>query len=144
MFSYRKFKTTDWLEPYSIVNGKKKPTLNETGTGVYLIKKKNGKIVYIGKSGKHLRRTLYRHFQTWTDLRSSYGKRLQPYERVTYKGEDQKYLIKAIFTHTEREADILEQALIIRVKPKDNSLKLMLFTQSQVNGVIEKLEDAPF
>lgn len=147
MFTYRKFKSSGWFKPYTgnkTKNGRPQTTLNETGTGVYLIRKQNGKIIYVGKSANDVRRTLYRHFQTWTDMRSSYGRQRSPYERVTYKDLPGHFLCKVIFTETERQADILEQALIVKVKPKDNTLKLMIFTQSQVDGVIEKLEEAPF
>jgi hypothetical protein len=36
--------------------------------GVYIIRKK-GKVIYVGYSETNLYRTLYRHFQTWTDKR---------------------------------------------------------------------------
>jgi hypothetical protein len=143
MFNYRKFTETNWMPPYTTKNGRKVIALEKTGTGVYLIKK-NGRIVYVGKASNHIKKTLYRHFQTWTDLRSTYGRKLSPYERVTYKDVPGSYLIKVIYTHTSREADILEQALILKVQPRDNSLKLMLFTQRQVDEVIEKLDEAPF
>lgn len=136
-------KVTKWFKPYK-ADGKYNFT--EDGKGCYLIKK-DGKIVYIGKSLSSIKKTMYRHFQQWTDLRSSYGRKFSPYERVTYKGDSGKFLCKVIFSGSSTDIDLLEQVLIKKIKPRDNTLKLEMFTKYQEAETLEKLntmEEAPF
>jgi excinuclease UvrABC nuclease subunit len=106
-----KLKKTKWFEPYT--NGK--PTLSSkyyTRPGVYFIKsKQTGKIIYIGHSATSLKKTLYRHFQTWNDNRQN---------RFTYSPNF--YLIRIIETTAKRSAE-LEKYLIDKYKPKDNKNK---------------------
>jgi hypothetical protein len=149
MISRKKLRITKWFPPYTgekDKRGRKIATMTQTGRGCYLIKK-DGKIVYVGKSDKSLKKTIYRHFQQWTDLRSAYGRRAEPYDRVTYKYDPGHYLIKVIYSNSSKENDLLEQVLIKKLKPKDNSLKLELFTRQQegeINDKMKDLEEAPF
>jgi hypothetical protein len=86
---------------------------------------------------------LYRHFQTWTDIRTSEQRYTQGYERVTYQGYNlDDFKIKVIYTPTPREAELLEQVLIQKLKPQDNTQKLMLFSPQEQYQAIEKIEDA--
>ena len=140
MLSKRHLKATRFFKPYTgrTIN------LKSTGTGVYIIKK-NDKVLYVGMASKDVARTLYRHFQTWTDNRSSYTKKNQIFERVTYKGENMDlFLIKVIYCPTEREASILEQLLVLKLKPRDNEQKLYLFKTYEYDSLENKLDHSKF
>lgn len=118
-------------------------TLKATGTGCYIIAKGN-KIVYIGMSATDVKKTLYRHFQKWTDLRTGYTKKSQSYERVTYYGENKGlFNVKVIFCKTLHEAAILEHLLIRKLKPSDNYLKNDLYANlPETKLVAEKFNNA--
>lgn len=138
-FSKKPLKATGFFKPYLDGNTY---ALKSTGCGVYIIKYK-GKIVYIGLSRSDLRNTLYRHFQVWNDRRTDWTKKLQPYDRVSYSGKDRdNFLIKVVFCKTAIEAEMLEQLLIKKFKPKDNSLKIYLYSQDEYNRMAVKLEQA--
>lgn len=79
-------------------------------SGVYIIRE-NGKVVYIGFSGKDLYKTMHRHFETWNAKQYV----------VTYKGNRKKYTVQ-IFLTAPAKAMVLEQALIAKYKPRDNDL----------------------
>lgn len=109
--------------------------LKLTGPGVYFILEKNWlgefKLVYIGFSGYSVKQTMYRHFQKWTDKRNPNTKRVQRIERVTYwennfdwKDYNKDYKCKVIFCKNAAEAAALESALIAKLTPRDNSLKM--------------------
>lgn len=137
---FSNMKRTKFFKPY---NDKKTIcTLKSSGAGVYIIKHLN-KLVYIGYSATDVKKTMYRHFQKWTDNRSTYTKGAEPYERVTYinRFNNDEYKCKVIFC-TPTQAAILEQALILKLKPRDNSLKLNLITESQKNKVITAMTEA--
>ena len=105
---------TKWFEPYTIKNGKLKPSLQilnkRFNTGVYLIKQ-GSEIIYVGFSGSNLHKTLYRHFQTWND---------RAQERKVFKKTG--YKIRVIFCPTSK-AYKLEKLLIEKYKPKHNKLQ---------------------
>lgn len=139
MITKKKLKATRFFKPYSETGS---CNLKSTGTGVYIIKK-NNKVLYVGYSAKDVRKTLYRHFQAWVDMRATYNKMQQPYARITYYNQDRNdFLVKVIYTPTEKEAEILEQLLIQKLKPNDNSLKLELFSRAQNISMLEKLDDS--
>ena len=132
--------STKFFKPYS----SKLQTLQSTGKGVYIIKK-GDKFVYVGMSATDVKKTMYRHFQKWTDLRSSYTKKLQAYERVTYHEENKEnFTCKVIYTSTDKEAHNLERLLINKLKPKDNTLKLELFSSYEEMVINEKLKDIQY
>jgi len=134
-----KLKSTPFFPPYSPVGNY---NLKTTGAGVYIIKEKNV-IVYVGMSGTHVQNTLYRHFQQWNDLRTNWTKKKEIYERVSYYGRNRgNFMIKVIFTPTEREARILEELLILKLKPKDNTLKLSLYSNNELKEMSNKFESA--
>lgn len=138
-FSNKKLKATGFFLPYD-KDGKY--NLKSTGCGVYLIKHK-GKIVYVGLSRTDARKTMYRHFQVWNDRRTDWTKKMQPYDRVTYEGKNRAdFLVKVIFCKTGIEAEILEQLLIGKFKPKDNSLKIYLYSDAEYNKMTVKLNNA--
>lgn len=108
--------------------------------GVYIIYK-DSKPVYVGFSASNLYKTMYRHFQSWNDPTQ---------RRVSYtnlKG----ITCRVIFT-TVKRAQILEEALILKLRPRDNENKLRLYSDKDreaVNIVFEKadiveLENVPF
>jgi len=132
-------KATGFFKPYATDGSY---ALKTTGCGVYIIKYKN-RIIYVGMSRKDVRNTLYRHFQQWNDKRTSWTKKLEPYERVTYadrKRED--FSIKVIFCKGVIECEITEQLLIKKLKPRDNSLKLHLYSDAEYRKVELKIDNA--
>ena len=137
-FSKKPLKSTGFFKPF---NGDSY-ALKSTGCGVYVIKH-NGTVVYVGLSRKDLQNTLYRHFQLWNDRRAGWTKKNEPYERVSYYGKSRdNFLIKVIFCKTANEAEILEQLLIKKFKPKDNSLKVYLYSQDEYNKMAVKITEA--
>ena len=83
-------------------------------TGVYIIKE-NNIIVYIGRSGVNLYKTMYRHFEHWEH---------KTQQVITYKHKlnKNKYSVKYILC-SPSEAIKLEKALILKHKPRDNEQK---------------------
>lgn len=84
-------------------------------SGVYLIKE-DGVIVYVGQSSSDLYTTISRHFQQWIDN----GR-----ERITYDSNlhRYRYTVRIVFVSPTR-ALRLEEALIRKHRPRDNSFKL--------------------
>jgi hypothetical protein len=124
-------KKTKTFAPYT----GNKCTLTKTGPGVYIIYKK-GKPAYVGFSASNVKKTMYRHFQSWDDPTQ---------KRVVYK-----HLVditcRVIFT-TATRAPKLEEALILSLKPVDNTLKLEMYSNTQRAEVLEDLricEVVPF
>ena len=138
-------KKTLFFKPYLTHNGKRGiATLKKTGTGVYVIKEYN-KIVYVGFSASDVKKTLYRHFQKWVDKRHPDTKKMQRIERVTYMDKyfnNDNYRVKVIFCKNEREASTLEHALIKKIKPRDNSVKLDLMDLMDFNKIVTKYNEA--
>ncbi len=91
-------------------------------SGVYIIKE-NNKIVYIGRSGSNLYKTLYRHFETWTH---------RTQEVVSYKHllKRNKYTVSVILT-TPKEANSLEKALILKHRPRDCEQKYEIYINNK-------------
>jgi hypothetical protein len=118
------------FKPYSYtkeIKGKKifaRATLKATGAGVYVIFEDN-KTAYVGYSGSDVKKTLYRHFQKWNDLRHPENKRRSRIERVSYyKGfKNDDFKIQVYFCGMQ-EAQRLEIFLIKKLKPRDNNLKI--------------------
>jgi excinuclease UvrABC nuclease subunit len=105
-------KKTRFTPPYDS-KGKTNFRFAEKKSGVYLIKsKRTNKIVYVGYSGNNLYRTMYRHFQKWTD-NTQY--------RATFSKD--KYSVRIVFSSPKR-ASLLEKALIKKYKPKGNADQL--------------------
>jgi len=138
-FTKEKMKATGFFKPYEESGAY---ALKSTGCGVYIIKRK-GKVVYVGMARKDVRNTLYRHFQVWTDRRANWTKKNEPYERVTYNGLNRdEFLVKVIFCKGPIECEIMEQLLIKRLRPKDNSLKIYLYTENEFKQVESKIDAA--
>ena len=133
---------TRFVEPYKKnENGVLKPNLpylryDKIQSGVYLIKsERTGNIVYVGVSETNLYRTIYRHFQQWTDISRT------KQTRFTYKKEG--YKVRVIFT-TKSRALILEKYLILKINPKDNPRKYNDYlTETQTKTAIEIADNLP-
>ena len=102
-------------------------------SGVYFIKNTLDKIVYVGYSENNLYKTIYRHFQQWTDKTKQ-----QP--RFVY---DKKYKVRIIFTTPQRAA-MLEKYLIKKMQPEDNSFKYQNYflTEKEIEKSVEVIESA--
>lgn len=114
-----------------------KPTYShakiKAAAGVYLIKNKAGKLLYIGHSTKHLYKTMYRHFQSWND-KTQY--------RATYNKKG--YSVMIVKT-TAKQAPELEKSLILKHRPKDNKIKLDLFlTPIKQEKIITKYKESDY
>ena len=116
-------------------------TLKVTAPGVYILREA-GRIVYIGFSGTDVRKTMYRHFQKWTDKRHPDNRRAYLYDRVTYKGKEDKFTAQVFFCKTSKEAAALENALILKYEPRDNAAKLDIFSAGVKRDVLSKAEAA--
>ena len=129
------FSKTKWNFPYKITGRTRKvniPGLTQKGKGVYIIKDaETGIIMYVGKSGNNLYKTLLRHFQSWNDKRQ---------QRFTYEPEYSK--VRVIYTNTQKQADVLEELLIKKYKPSDNIKKLQYFINLANEKYIENVQDA--
>lgn len=99
-------KGTNYFKPYN----DKKTTLKELSvSGVYFIKK-GAKLVYIGYSETQLKKTIYRHLQSWKD---------RTQKRATY--DRNEVTIKVIFC-TPAKAKLLELYFIEKLRPEDNDI----------------------
>lgn len=103
-------------------------------SGVYLIKFK-GRLIYVGFSENNLYRTIVRHFEKWNDKQR---------KRIVYP-QTSNFTVRIVLT-TPKRAAILERALIIKYKPKDNSNKYDSFSQTKTEKEIlqQYLKDSPF
>lgn len=132
-------KKSRWIEPYTKnKNGKLVATIIDCWTcseaGVYLIRnKRTEEIVYVGSSTTQLKKTIYRHFQQWTDRQAKTGKQ---FERKTYPKQGH-YQIR-FFKCTAAQALKLEKAFIHKYQPKDNPLKYEQLMLSMKPATIEK------
>lgn len=106
-------------EPLFGLSGIAKPGKTSKGmraaaekAGVYIITE-DGKPVYVGNSRSDLRKTIMRHFQNWKD--TGY--------RTNYRVDKKRYRIEitVVRNRNERQIFALEQALIDRLKPRDNT-----------------------
>lgn len=106
----KKLFKTHWFSPYSKKNGIYKPNLKllseQFKTGVYFIRnKKTKKVLYVGYSGYNLYKTIYRHFQKWTDRQY----------RATFDKKNNDYQLQIIFC-SPKQAQRLENYFIKKYK----------------------------
>lgn len=134
-------KYSEWFLPYDVAT-EKICTLQYTGIGIYMISE-NGVLVYIGRSKKDVKGTLYRHFQKWTDKRVN--KERSGIARVTYYGKNRmNYMCKVILCSDIEDACTLEEILIKRIEPRDNKLKASAFGHRYKKVIKSKFEEAGF
>lgn len=132
-------KRTHWFKPYQD-NGR--ATLKKTGSGVYLIKR-GDEIVYIGHSNGAVKKTLYRHFQQWTDKRPQFAKDTTGFDRVSYAGYNlDQFRVRVIFTDSGVKAYNLETQLINKYKPVQNKAKLKILFQDEYEERMRKIDEA--
>lgn len=126
---------SNWFKPYTTnKNGKLVAALKDcwacAQSGVYFIRHIQTKsIVYIGQSQTQLKKTIYRHFQQWTDKQQSTNRN---FDRKTYP-KTGYYEIRFIKC-TAAQAMRLESYLILKNNPKDNELKYSNLTTAQKNS----------
>ena len=138
-------KKTKYFKLFKSFNGQRRtPTLSKTGPGVYVIRE-GTEIVYVGYSGSDVKKALYRHFQKWIDKRHPENKKMTTIERVSYskggKNDVSDFSARVIFT-TKYRAAILEEALILKLEPRDNTLKLHTYKIQQYFETLNKYENA--
>jgi hypothetical protein len=125
-------KKTKKFKPYT----GDKCTITKTGAGVYIIYK-NNQPAYVGFSASNVKKTMYRHFQSWNDPTQ---------RRVVYK-HLHNIECRVIFT-TSKRAAILEEALILKLLPTDNSQKIEMYSKKDKEGLLYEFvqmpEEAPF
>jgi len=128
-----------WFYPYSETDsGILKTTMDGswTGTsGVYQIKAPDGEIIYVGSSISQLKKTIYRHFQEWTDRSRTNN---QQFDRVVYP-KNKGYKVK-FFICSPDNALRAEKYLIRKLKPRDNPIKYYNLNYKEVEK-IEKAND---
>jgi hypothetical protein len=90
---------------------------------VYLIRE-NDVLVYVGYAGECLYRTLYRHFQSWTDKNYKGHKVAPPSYRVSYRRlmDINTYTVRMVYC-SKKQASRLEKVLILKYNPRDNRIK---------------------
>lgn len=134
-------KCSNWFSPYKIVNNRKSCILDYTGSGVYVIKEKDI-VIYVGRSKSNIKRTLYRHFQVWTDKRVI---KTNGIARISYWNNDMNdYSIKVIICSSIEDTCALEELLIKRLEPRDNKLKAEKYGFKYKKLEKSKFEDVPF
>jgi len=99
-------KSTNYFKPY---NGKKTALKEVSASGVYFIKE-GKEVVYVGYSETQLKKTIYRHLQSWKD---------HSQKRATFDRD--KVEVKVIFC-SPTKAKILELFFIDKLKPKENTI----------------------
>lgn len=136
--SRKQFRQTPYFKPYE----GSKYALKCTGRGVYIIRE-GKQIVYVGFASKDIRNTIYRHFQQWIDKRSNFSKKSQRYERVTYAGKNlNNFSVKIYFCEGLDEAMCLEEILIGKLRPRDNTQKIATFDANEYYKIKNKISDA--
>ena len=138
-----RLKKSAWFAPYSESStGTLRPTMfgNWTGkAGVYWIKEDTGRIIYVGSSTSQLKKTIYRHFQTWTDRQRSSNRQ---FDRVTYS--KQGYKVRFVVC-SPADALRAEKYFIRKLKPRDNPTKYNQLSFDDVERIeksADKLQEA--
>jgi excinuclease UvrABC nuclease subunit len=135
-------KKTKFADPYTFTKAgiakSNVPALiaSKNQSGVYVIRKKEShKVVYVGFSKNQLYKTVYRHFQTWTDISRT------TQTRFTYPKKG--YQVRIIFT-TPARAQQMEKYLIQLFKPKDNELKYpdLFMTKEAIQKIEQEIIQA--
>ena len=131
-------KKSNWKDPYKKDKGKISTNFRNTfgKSGVYIIKdKKTNKILYVGRSSYNIYRTMYRHFQSWTDKQ----------KRATYSKFGTK--VKVILCDPKKIRS-LEVQLTKKLKPRDMDYRYrqeqLDFKDKKVMEKYIKAENIPF
>lgn len=118
-------KRTKLVAPYSGDEKHETIKVSKPKPGVYYIYR-DKEIKYIGYSGSDVLMTMYRHFRQWNDTQT----------RNVYKRSGS--LVKVIFCASKSEAAKLEQALILKLRPKDNERKIISYSIPDLDAVFDK------
>ena len=127
---------TNWIEPYNKAGKTNFPAQYAFSSGVYFIRKKGQKKPqYIGSSNGSLKKTIYRHFQTWT------SKGEQRFERTVYPKYG--YEIKILICPFSQAANI-EKKLIVKLQPSGNPIKYaaLTFNRNETKKVMNQIKEA--
>jgi len=122
------------VAPYKEIKGIKHTTCNLRNVGgIYIIYDFYGKVKYIGMSANNLYRTMYHHFQSWSDRSGQI--------RITYNPNKVKVAVCYI-TDLDKIYK-LEKALIIKYRDKvklDNPNQYREKTKNEpyVKGILEE------
>jgi len=113
-----------WYKPYKQIKGELRPNPHipwlDSPDGVYLIRRiKTGRIHYVGHSKSSIYKTLYRHFQDWSE---------SDQYRATYPKKG--YEIALIPTRKDRVKK-LEKFLTVKIRPKDAEVKYQSYKPQQ-------------
>ncbi len=138
-----KLKKTGWFDPYTENDkGVLVPAFDGPWTGkagVYQIRDGSRKVIYVGSSTSQLKKTIYRHFQQWTDRQRSTNRE---FDRVVYPKHG--YQIKFVIMSAS-DALRAEKYLIRKLQPRDNPIKYHGMTAVEVKKAkvaAEKIADA--
>ncbi len=128
-------KKTAYHKPYKKRKGRTLATFRHaifnSKPGVYIVRK-GKKIVYIGHSQSNVYKTLYRHFQSWND---------RSQKRVTYPKFSPTLTVRIVLC-TTKQAPRLENILIRKYKPVDNTLKLEFIFKDQESTTKKQFSDS--
>ena len=128
----------------SFENGRFKSNISDLKgrKGVYQIFDEKNKRVYIGHSTSCLYSTILRHFQTWNQSRFEQLQKINR-NRITYESKEQKlsYSVKVTLTN-KIDAYPLEQTLIEKYRPRDNSEKISAINEKKKQRMIDRFNNA--
>lgn len=121
-----KYFVSPWFDPYKkglTRAGRRRTNFKEyAGSrvfGVYMVRsKKTGKVLYVGYSDYQLRKTIYRHFQEWSDPGNGYAEQY----RTTFKNPH-AYQIQLIFPERREDTIDLESYFILLNDPEKNKVE---------------------
>lgn len=123
------YRRTKLLPPYK-ADGKSTMFPARNVPGVYLIYREDRgftrtthELLYVGYSASDVYKAMYRHFQAWNDRQAALGQRE---ERVTFTVKP-SIKVRVVYCRTGRQAAELEQALIIKHRPRHNPDKLAFY-----------------
>lgn len=131
-------KKSGWFTPYKISDtGTLRPAMHGDWSGkagVYRIRDNYKRVIYVGSSTSQLKKTIYRHFQTWTDRQPSNNRQ---FDRVTYPKTGYQVQFAVCSPTNALRA---EKYFIRKLRPEDNRIKYQQLSDNEVER-IEKIAD---
>lgn len=104
-------KITPWIKPYH--NGRPAFIQPAPTPGLYVIRNRARRVVYVGYSGYNVKKTAYRHFQDWDEAN---------HHHATYD-RDAGFTIRFLLGVPNNRIHDLERHLVHHLKPKDNAMR---------------------
>lgn len=138
-----KCKMSPWFKPYKKSQDRMVTTMEcftSSQSGVYFIRRAGGsQVLYVGHSAGQLKKTMYRHFQSWYDPAQ---------HRATY--DKTGYVVRVIVCSRELAYN-LEKFYLQKFKPRDAPQKYLEEEVPQYvgapqisSGAVEDFGDIPF